>query len=365
MGPGTAGRRPHFDGTNDRVDVGSFDVTGSGLTLMGWFNADALPATTDPRIISKASSTAEADAWWQLSILTNAGNANIRLRTKAGGTTSTLIDSSTNLNTGEWYFAVGTYDAATGEMKLYLNGTEVASQSHPVGGAVDTNAAVPVALGANGSPEQFFDGVLDDLRVYDKALSASEIADLYAAGGGGGGSPTIFEVRVATGNDDGEERVDNGTMYLTSSDLELISDGATAQLVGMRFTNVTVPNGTSIANAYVQFQVDELNSGATNVNVQGQAIDDAPTFTTSNSNISSRSRTTAAVPWAPVAWNTVNDAGPDQRTPDISAVIQEIVNRPGWVSGNDIVIILTGSGERTAESYNGVAAAAPLLHIEY
>ena len=41
------------------------------------------------------------------------------------------------------------------------------------------------------------------------------------------------------------------------------------------------------------------------------------------------------------------------------------VNRPGWAGGNSLVILVTGSGERTAESFNGVAAAAPLLHVEY
>lgn len=360
---GQIGDALRFDGSNDRVDVGTFDVTGSGLTLMVWFNADALPDAVDPRIVSKASSTAAADAWWQLSILTSSGNRNIRLRTKAGGTTSTLVDSSTNLNTGEWYFAVGTYDAGTGDMKLYLNGVEVASQGHPVGGAVDTSGSVPVAIGANGSTEQFFDGILDDVRVYDRALSASEISDLYTSGGGA--PTTTFEVRVATSTDDAEEQVSSGSVNLTSSDLELISDGSNAQLVGMRFTNVTVPNGATITNAYVQFQVDETNSGTTNVNIQGQAIDDAPTFTTSTSNISTRSRTTATVLWAPVPWTTVGEQGLDQRTPNIAGVIKEIVDRPGWVSGNDIVIVITGSGERTAESYNGVSSAAALLHIEY
>ncbi|MGB5624454.1 MAG: LamG domain-containing protein, partial [Woeseiaceae bacterium] len=365
---GQLGGALDFDGVNDYVDAGAFDVSGSGLTTMGWFNADSLPATTDPRIVSKASSTAEADAWWQLSILTSASDANIRLRTKAGGTTSTLIDSSTNLNPGQWYFAVGTYNAATGQMKLYLDGTEVASQLHPAGGAIDTNPTVPVAIGANGTAEQFFDGVLDDVRVYNRALNATEIADLFTAGGGvggGGGGPTIFEVRVATGNDDAEQRVSSGSVNLTSSDLELIADGSNDQLVGMRFTNVTVPNGATISSAYTQFQVDETNSGATNINIQGQAIDDAPTFTTGNSNISSRSRTSASVAWAPVAWTTVGEAGPDQRTPDLKSVIQEIVNRPGWTSGNDIVIIITGSGERTAESYNGSSSGAAMLHVEY
>jgi hypothetical protein len=46
---------------------------------------------------------------------------------------------------------------------------------------------VPVAIGANGTAERFFDGILDEVRVYDRALSATEISDLYTAGGGGGG----------------------------------------------------------------------------------------------------------------------------------------------------------------------------------
>jgi hypothetical protein len=46
-------------------------------------------------------------------------------------------------------------------------------------------------------------------------------------------------------------------------------------------------------------------------------------------------------------------------------VIQAIVSRPGWSSGNALVIIVTGSGERVAESYEGDPAGAPLLHVVY
>ncbi len=46
-------------------------------------------------------------------------------------------------------------------------------------------------------------------------------------------------------------------------------------------------------------------------------------------------------------------------------MIQEIVTRPGWASGNSLAIIITGTGHRTAEAYDGVPARAPLLHIEY
>jgi hypothetical protein len=61
----------------------------------------------------------------------------------------------------------------------------------------------------------------------------------------------------------------------------------------------------------------------------------------------------------------VGEAGPDQRTPDITLIIQEIVNRPGWTSGNALAIIVTGTGERVAEAYDEDQAAAPLLHVAY
>jgi len=46
-------------------------------------------------------------------------------------------------------------------------------------------------------------------------------------------------------------------------------------------------------------------------------------------------------------------------------VIQEIVNRPGWIPGNSLVLIITGTGHREAASYDGDPAGAALLHVEY
>ncbi len=174
---------------------------------------------------------------------------------------------------------------------------------------------------------------------------------------------SIFEVQVSASSDDAEEKATGG-MRLTSSDLELVYDKGN-QTVGMRFNGVEIPQGATITSAYIQFQVDEVNTAATNLSIQGQASDDPVTFTPSSGNVSSRPRTIAAVSWAPEPWTTKGQAGPDQQTPDISAIIQEIVDRPGWTSGNSLVIIITGTGERTAESYDGTPSAAPLLHVEF
>ena len=145
----------------------------------------------------------------------------------------------------------------------------------------------------------------------------------------------------------------------------LAVDGTVAQTVAMRFTGVTLPPGATITAAWVQFQVDEASAAGAALTVAGEAADNAGAFTTTARNLSTRPRTTASVSWAPVSWPTVGARTADQRTPDLTAVIQEIVGRSGWASGNALVVVVTGSGTRTAESFDGGAARAPVLHIEY
>ncbi|MFZ2404638.1 MAG: putative Ig domain-containing protein, partial [Methylobacter sp.] len=174
------------------------------------------------------------------------------------------------------------------------------------------------------------------------------------------------DIRVSSGSDDAEQAVTTGAMSLTSSDLELTLDAAN-QIVGMRFNLVNIPKGATIDSASIQFTVDQVNTAeVTALTISGQAADNAATFTTASSNISLRPTTAASVLWSPVpGWTTVGLAGPGQKTPDLKTVIQEIVNRSGWVSGNSLVVIITGSGKRVARAFNGVASAAPLLHVDY
>jgi hypothetical protein len=169
--------------------------------------------------------------------------------------------------------------------------------------------------------------------------------------------------RVSQGSDDAEEHVHNGYIDYTSSDLELVLDRYT-QTIGLRFQNIQVPKGAIITNAYVEFETDETGSTSTDLTFYGEDVDNSVTFVPGYSyNVSSRTKTSASVTWLNVpAWDTV---GEKHQTPDISPIIQEIVNRNNWASGNALSIIVTGSGRRTAESYNGEPDNAPLLVIEY
>ena len=166
---------------------------------------------------------------------------------------------------------------------------------------------------------------------------------------------------LASGSDDAEE-ASGGSVYLSSSDLELVDDGG-LQTVGLRFAGIAVPKGATVTNAYVQFTVDEATTGAASLTIAGQATDNALTFTTASKNISSRARTVTATAWNPASWLTVGAAGGDQRTPNLSGIVQEIVNRNGWTEGNALSFIVSGSGKRTAEAFEGTAK--PVLRIEY
>ncbi|MBN1669962.1 MAG: VCBS repeat-containing protein [Kiritimatiellae bacterium] len=174
--------------------------------------------------------------------------------------------------------------------------------------------------------------------------------------------PTV-DVSVSASTDDAEEEVTSGGVETDSSDLELVEE-SDVQLVGMRFNGITVPPGATISSAYIQFRSDEVHSGATTLSIQGEAADNPGTFSSNVVNdVSSRARTTASVSWSPPAWSSAGQAGSAQRTPDLASVIQEIVDRPGWASGNSLIIIVTGSGKRVADSFDG--GWGPQLHIEY
>jgi hypothetical protein len=177
------------------------------------------------------------------------------------------------------------------------------------------------------------------------------------------GVAQTIEKRVVSGRDDVEQR--GSSVNLGSSDLELVKDGSTVQHVGLRFTDINIPQGAHVTKAYVQFTADETGSSPTALLIRGEDADDAAAFANTFHNVSARAMTDASASWAAAAWSKIGEANSIERTPDLSAVIEEIVGRDGWDAGNDLALIISGSGTRTAEAFESGDATAPLLHVEY
>jgi hypothetical protein len=168
----------NFDGNNDRVSAGTFSVSGNAITLLAWFRADTFNVN-DARILSKATGTSEWQHYWMLSTIASGSETRLRFRVRTGGSTSTLIAGSGALSPGAWVFAAAVYDGSN--MILYKDGVEVGRVAKS--GALNTSSSTNVWIGDNPptAGSRPFDGTLDEVAIFDHALSAAQIAAIYAA----------------------------------------------------------------------------------------------------------------------------------------------------------------------------------------
>ena len=180
---------------------------------------------------------------------------------------------------------------------------------------------------------------------------------------------TTLSVPLTSDDDDVEEVAVSfgapiGTMDLGSSDLELgeISSGQGFMHIGLRYNNITIPQGSTVTEAYVQFNADNTGADAVELTIYGENVANAAAYVGTLCELSARSLTTENVVWAIPEWVNKADRGDAQKTINIANIVNEIVNRTDWVSGNSINIIMkhtgvsvgasSSSGGREAENYS-------------
>lgn len=171
----SAGKIGNYAGAFDGVSTyaanagtsAAFNLT-NAVTMVAWVKLTALGV--DQKIISKRPS-------YVLTVYSNnipeteifIGGVSNDTRSASGGTV---------LSTGVWYQIAGTYDGAT--LKTYVNG--VLDRQISVSGNMDT-VAYPITIGKTAdSAGNYFNGLIDDARVYNRTLSPTEIAALYNGG---------------------------------------------------------------------------------------------------------------------------------------------------------------------------------------
>lgn len=142
---------------------------------------------------------------------------------------------------------------------------------------------------------------------------------------------TTLNLQVAASSDDAFESA-AAAMTLTGLTIPLAAAG---QWGGLRFNNVTIPQGATINTATLQIYINSTATDNVQADFYCQAADDAGTFTTGAGDISGRTRTTAKVS---VAANNVGTGW--YSITGMASVVEEVTNRGGWPSGNDLVVII-------------------------
>lgn len=168
----------------------------------------------------------------------------------------------------------------------------------------------------------------------------------------------VLNLTVNSGNDDNYQETNGNANHITETSLQSRNF---ANHVGFILRNVTIAQGATIDNATVEVQDFDATNLTLNVEVYAEDVDDPANLATGSNDLSARTLTTAHVTWsATLATSGYNTS------PDVKTVIQEVIDRVGWVSGNDILIMLVrNSGTAYMASYNSSAAAAPKLNITY
>ncbi len=195
------------------------------------------------------------------------------------------------------------------------------------------------------------------------ALMAMSLASTHlemAYGASGGGQTTVTS-KIDDKYDDLEEYL-SGSVSKWGTHWNMEND----QINGLRFKNITIPKPATINSAKVKFTAVRSDSKDVKLRFYGDDQSDSPQLNSGNPP-SNRVPTTATVDWEPAAW--IKDDV--YYSPDLSSIVQEIINRGDWASGNHLTFIETwvsGTGSnprRRSHRYRSSAAKAAELEVTY
>jgi len=179
---GKVGKAFQFDGVDDDIGVAAspaFQKT--SMTLAAWVYIPASIPAGWKTIIEHGRSTSNWYGLWK-----GSGGNLFHFRWSNTGTMSANFNATISADT--WYHVVGAYDAAANTATLYLNGT---LDKTVTGGGTGTAASGTLRIGENNSGAEGFPGIIDDVRVYNRALSAAEVTALYNATNAGKVYPDV------------------------------------------------------------------------------------------------------------------------------------------------------------------------------
>jgi glucose/arabinose dehydrogenase/chitodextrinase len=231
-GPGRYAGAINLDGVDDYVDLGnpaSLHLTGS-MTISAWINSSAFP-TDDAAVVSKRGSIG-----FQLDTTVDRGARSIGFKLTNGTGADMIRYGMTALHTNTWYHVAGVYDAATGTMTVYLDGH--VDNGAQIGTITGTQQDSPqnVVIGRRAIGGDLFTGSVDDVRIYDRALSLAEIQADMAKSLGPASSDT------------------------TPPSVSVTAPAAGAQVTGI--VNVTASATDDVGVRAVQIYVDGVPTGA-------------------------------------------------------------------------------------------------------
>ncbi|MEO8662608.1 MAG: LamG-like jellyroll fold domain-containing protein, partial [Bryobacteraceae bacterium] len=168
---GKFGNALSFNGTSSYVDLGnpaSLRLTAS-MTIEAWVKAAANPAD-DGQIVSKSNGVG-----WQFKTTPDTGPHTFGIAVSPAASSTTQRYSTTVRTLNTWYHVAGVYDAASASLSLYVNGVLDNGSLRGTIPATQFNQNLNVNIGRLTGGGYYFNGIIDEVRIYNRALLPAEI----------------------------------------------------------------------------------------------------------------------------------------------------------------------------------------------
>lgn len=160
-----------------------------------------------------------------------------------------------------------------------------------------------------------------------------------------------FQIEVtilpSVGSDDIEEGQANaGNMYMGSSDLEFGYDSYNEQgyqKVGIRFDDLMIPKRAEIVSSTIEFygKYDQAEPAQTTIYLEN--TDNAAAFTSTPYDLTNRDYIAESIVWDIPAW-TKKGYGAETQTPDLSALLNQLITQDSWNNHSSVVFKFEPSG---------------------
>jgi len=176
-----------LDGVDDYisiVDNSSLNIGTGDFTLAIWINLLNQPTADNSRLIFKVTTSPALEGY---NFAVNGNNGFLGGYIAEGGISRTVSANKTNVENTGWHYAVFLIDRdiSTG-LRIYVDGSQetYGIQENPIAINGDITAVVPLIIGRNniGPVNTYVNGVIDDVRIYNAAMSTSQIKEQYYIG---------------------------------------------------------------------------------------------------------------------------------------------------------------------------------------
>jgi hypothetical protein len=162
----------------DTADTSALSTTGD-MTIEAWVKPESQPTGSGQMFVASKWNAASNQRSWGAAYVDVSGTKKLRFYVTSTGSSPTSADITQTLPNDTWAHLAWVYTASSGQVEMFVNGSSIGTGSSLPSSIFDSSSVLLVGAVDASSVASFFDGLIDDVRVWNVARTSTEIANDY------------------------------------------------------------------------------------------------------------------------------------------------------------------------------------------